>query len=56
MPYITGIAYKLPVIEANITMGYDDIKQDTLKIDGPLIPNIRKLINKYGIPQEVLYK
>jgi hypothetical protein len=56
MPYMSGeIITPEPFIKADVTMGYDDIKQDTLKLDGPLIPNMKKLINKYGIPKEALY-
>ena len=45
----------MPYMTAMISTGYDDLKRDTLKLDGPLVPSMKKLIEKYGIPPEALF-
>jgi hypothetical protein len=45
----------MPYMVAQVCTGYDDLKHDTLKLDGPLVPSMKKLIEKYGIPQEALF-
>lgn len=55
VPYMTGEIVTQPVFRGSVSMGYDDLKHDTLKLDGPLVPSMRELIKKYGIPPEALF-
>lgn len=45
----------MPYLKGEISLGYDDSKRDTLRIDGPLVPSMKQIIKKYGIPPQALF-